>query len=333
MAKLIEVSEKTIASAIDKSLKAASSSIELNIANSSFNHTIIESAKIIATSKNRVITTGMGKSGLIARKTAATLTSTGTAAVFLHPADALHGDVGNVRKKEVVLAFSNSGETRELIELLPHIKFLGGKLVAVTQNADSTLAKEADQAIIFSISKEGCPLNLAPMASTTISVIIGDAIAAALIKIKGFEKSDFGRFHPSGSLGKKILTRVSDLMLTNQKVFVTIDDTFEDILSSLVNSNMGAVLVVDKKNKLLGLITDGDIKRYLKTEKKSIDKFWQKSANDLMSKTPTVIKETSLMEEALALMKTKNIYILPVIDRDNNCIGVIRMHDIMGSKK
>jgi arabinose-5-phosphate isomerase len=320
---------------IEKSIlgtfEAASDSIRLNLENSSFIKSISNAAIMLSESPNRIITTGMGKSGLIARKVAATLTSTGSPSVFLHPADALHGDMGNIQKKEVVLAYSNSGETREIIELLPHIRFLGAKIIAVTQKTDSTLSKEADLSVIYSISKEGCPLDLAPMASTTISLAIGDAIASALIQIKGFQPRDFGKFHPSGSLGKKLLTRVSDIMHSNIDLFCANKETlFKEIISRMVSSNLGAILITGSKGHLRGIITDGDLKRLFDCYEHNMPELFSKKAEELMSPDPVFIYPENMVEEAISLMHEKKTYTLPVVDKSKKPAGMIRMHDAIG---
>ncbi|MBV6494280.1 MAG: Arabinose 5-phosphate isomerase KdsD [Turneriella sp.] len=289
----------------------------------------MHAAEILAESKNRILTCGMGKSGLIARKVAATLTSTGSPAVFLHPADALHGDIGNLQSKEVVLAFSNSGETREIVELLPHIKRLQGKLIAVSQKAESTLATSADSAITYSITREGCPLELAPMASTTISLVIGDAIATALIKLKKFRREDFGKFHPSGTLGRKLLTRVKDVMQPAEKILLTRDTPFSEILPSMISANLGAVIIVGSKGHVRGILTDGDIKRSLEQFKKTPVELFSSTAVQIMTPNPTTIHDSALVDEAFALMQEKKTYTLPVVNTAKKPIGIVRMHDLM----
>lgn len=316
-----------ISSAVRNTLQAATDSIQLQADNDSFIQSVLDSAAIMHTSSNRIIVTGMGKSGLIGRKIAATLTSTGTPAVFLHPADALHGDVGNVQKKEVVLALSNSGETRELIELLPHIRLLGAKIVAVTGGDESTLAREADAAIIYTIEREGCPLELAPMASTTVSLVIGDALSAALIKLSGFQQHDFGRFHPSGALGRKLLNKVKEVMQTEKSAFISKKSTFKEIITALAESNLGCVIVTGSKGHLRGIITDGDLKRYLGHIDKEM--IWQKTAEDIMTAEPAAVKEETLIEGALSLMHEKKIYQLPVVNRQKKPVGIVRMHDLL----
>jgi arabinose-5-phosphate isomerase len=321
--------KQEIRTAIEDTLRAAESSIARNLAQPRFLQEVATAASMLAESKNRILTCGMGKSGLIARKVAATLTSTGSPAVFLHPADALHGDIGNVQSKEVVLAFSKSGETREIVELLPHIKRLQGKLIAVTQNADSTLARDADAAVIFSITREGCPLELAPMASTTISLIIGDAISAALIKIKKFRREDFGKYHPSGTLGRKLLTRVRDVMQPVNEILLTRSTPFKTFLPAMIKANLGCMLIVGSKGHLRGILTDGDIKRQLEHFAAQPERLFLATAGEIMTMNPHYIRDTALVDEAFALMQEKKTYTLPVVNAQKKPIGLVRMHDLM----
>lgn len=318
-----------IRSAIEETFRAAESSLTANLAIADFIPQVAAAAMLLSESKNRILTCGMGKSGLIARKVAATLTSTGSPAVFLHPADALHGDIGNLQSKEVVLAFSNSGETREIVELLPHIKRLTGKLIAVTQKAESTLARDADAAIIYSITREGCPLELAPMASTTMSLVIGDAISTALIKLKKFRREDFGKYHPSGTLGKKLLTRVRDVMQPIDDILLPRETPFQHILPKMISANVGCVLIVGSKGHLRGIITDGDIKRQLEHFAESPAKLFAATAGELMTADPIAIRDAALVDEAFAVMQDRKTYMLPVVNAQKKPIGVVRMHDLM----
>lgn len=285
-----------------------------------------DAVEIIYQCKERLVITGMGKSGIIGNKIAATLSSTGTPAIVLHPAEALHGDLGVVREGDVVLALSNSGETEEIISLLPSIKLFGNKLISITSNVESTLSKESDAPIVYQIDKEGCPLNLAPMASTTVSLVIGDALGAVLMKRKNFQARDFARFHPKGSLGRKLLTRVKDLMCIDLP-FVSSDKTMKDALELMISTNMGAVLVHD--DKLLGIISDGDVKRVIKEEASFMDV----SVLDAMTKTPITVGPDQMAEEALRIMedRSKLITILPVVENEK-VIGMIRLHDILQAK-
>ncbi|MBN8220661.1 MAG: KpsF/GutQ family sugar-phosphate isomerase [Spirochaetes bacterium] len=318
-----------IKAAIEDTFRAAESSLAQNLAVADFLPQIAHASEILAESKNRILTCGMGKSGLIARKVAATLTSTGSPAVFLHPADALHGDIGNLQSREVVLAFSNSGETREIVEILPHIKRLQGKLIAVTQKADSTLARDADAAIIYSITREGCPLDLAPMASTTISLAIGDAIATALIKLKKFRREDFGKYHPSGTLGRKLLTRVKDVMQPANGILLTRETAFEKILPKMISANLGSVIIVGSKGHVRGILTDGDIKRLLEQFTENPKQLFSATAGEIMTPDPVSIRDGALVDEAFALMQAKRTYNLPVVNAAKKPVGIVRMHDLM----
>lgn len=315
---------------ITETILAPADSIQINLKNPEFLENLKKAAELLKDSPDRIITTGMGKSGLIARKVAATLTSTGSPAVFLHPADALHGDMGNIRRNEVILAFSNSGETREIVELLPHIRFLGNKLIAVTQNKASTLSTRSDVAVIFAISKEGCPLNLAPMASTSVSLTIGDALSAALIHLKKFQKTDFGKFHPSGSLGKKLLTVVDDVMEKNVETFCVDKQTdFKKVLSAMVSSNMGAVIVLGSKGHLRGIITDGDLKRLLDKFENRENSLFNLTADEMMTKDPIWVDPNTMVERAMEMMQNRKVYTLPVLDDKKKPVGLVRMHDIV----
>lgn len=318
-----------IKSAIEDTFRAAESSLAQNLATPDFLPQVAHAAEVLAESKNRILTCGMGKSGLIARKVAATLTSTGSPAVFLHPADALHGDIGNLQSREVVLAFSNSGETREIVEILPHVKRLQGKLIAVTQKADSTLARDADAAIIYSITREGCPLELAPMASTTMSLAIGDAIATALIKFKKFKREDFGKYHPSGTLGRKLLTRVSDVMQPSEGILLTRETPFKEILPRMISANLGCMIIVGSKGHVRGILTDGDIKRQLEHFTQNPEKLFSATAGEIMTADPICVREGALVDEAFALMQEKKSYTLPVINTQKKPVGIVRMHDLM----
>jgi len=316
---------------IKETLKAEIDTLNENAVNEEFLLSLHDATKLLKTSSNRIILTGMGKSGIIARKTAATMTSTGSPAMFLHPADALHGDMGNIQAGEIVLAYSNSGETREIIELLPHIRLLGAKLISVTGKKGSTLANESDLSIIYKLSREGCPLNLAPMASTTICLAIGDALSSALIILKKFKPGDFGKFHPSGALGKKLLTRVKDIMVTNPNNYtVSKQTTFKEILSIMVSSNMGAVLVTGSKGHLRGIITDGDIKRLIDTYESNLEELFMKNAQDYMSADPKSIEPEMLVAEAVSIMHENNTYTLAVINHEKKPVGMVRMHDTIG---
>ena len=291
---------------------------------------IATAGKILSQSTNRIIVTGIGKSGLIARKIAATLTSTGSPSVFLHPTDALHGDMGNVQNGEAVIAISNSGETREILELLPSLRLLGAKVIALSGKNDSTLVQESDHALCYPIVKEGCPLDLAPMASTTASLVLGDALAAYLIKIKEFKATDFGKFHPAGSIGKKLLTKVSDVMQSSNNAIISKYEPMSKLLDVLVSTNLGCVLCTGNKGHLRGIITDGDIKRWLSEQRAGNITNWEQEVRDVMTADPLMTSENVMVEECLRLMQSKSIYQLPVVDKEKRPVGILRMHDLIG---
>ncbi len=280
--------------------------------------------EIILRCRGRVIITGMGKSGIICKKIAATLTSTGTQAVFMHPSDAMHGDLGLIKKNDAVIAVSHSGETREIIELIPHLKMMKTRIIAVTSKEESSLAKESDVLLNYRIDREGCPLNLAPMASTTTTLALGDALAAALMKAKGVKEEDFLQFHPQGKLGQ-ILLRVSDLMTKDNLPLVQRQTNMRDVIKIMVSTNFGAVLVLGSKGHLRGIISDGDIKRLIE---KNGD-FLSRTAVEVAKENPVWIQEDSLAREALIMMEDNRITMLPVLGSSKKITGVIHIHDIL----
>jgi arabinose-5-phosphate isomerase len=272
----------------------------------------------------------MGKSGLICRKIAATLASTGTPSFFLHSGDAVHGDLGMVMKGDVVLAVSNSGETDEILKLLPHCKFLGLKLIVMTGNADSTLAKAADVVVNVGVKEEACPLGLAPTASTTAALAMGDALAVVLLEHKGFKEEDFAVRHPGGILGRRLLLRVEDLMHRGSELpIVRFDTAIKEALFEITDKRLGVTGVVDKQGNLVGIITDGDLRRGLQTHGTEI---FSKSAQEVMTLAPRTIAKDALASEALARMEQNTprpITSLFVLDfQSKTPIGVIHLHDI-----
>lgn len=288
------------------------------------NEKFIAAIDLLLRCRGRVIITGMGKSGIVCKKIAATLTSTGTQAAFLHPSEAMHGDLGLIAKNDIVIAVSNSGETREIIELIPHLRMLKNRTIAITSNPDSTLAREADIVLAYSIKREGCPLNLAPMASTTTVLALGDAIAAALIKAKGFKEEDFYLYHPKGRLGQ-ILLRVSDLMTIEKLPIATRGTSMTDVIKLMVTTNLGAVFVVGSKGHLRGIISDGDMKRIIERDATLLEK----KAQDVMNHNPKWTYEDALARESLILMEENRITVLPVLSRRKKIVGVIHIHDII----
>ncbi len=279
---------------------------------------------IIVRCKGRVVITGMGKSGLICKKIAATLTSTGTQAIFMHPSEAMHGDLGLITRKDVVIAVSNSGETREIISLIPHLKLLKSRIIAITANPESTLARESDVLLPYSIKREGCPLDLAPMASTTTVLALGDALAAALMKAKDISEEDFYLYHPNGRLGM-ILLSVSDLMTQDDVPVVQRETPMREVVKTMVSTNFGAVFIEGSKGHLRGIITDGDIKRLIEKNGDSL----QGNAADVMKKNPKYVFEDTLAREALIAMEENRITVLPVLGKNKKIVGLLHIHDII----
>jgi arabinose-5-phosphate isomerase len=274
----------------------------------------------------RVVVTGMGKSGHIAGKIAATLASTGTPAFFVHPGEASHGDLGMITRQDVVLALSNSGETDEVLTILPIIKRLGVPLIAMTGNPHSTLAKLATSHINVSVEQEACPLGLAPTSSTTAALVMGDALAISLLEARGFTKDDFALSHPGGSLGKRLLVRVSDIMHIDDKLpCVPQTATIADALLEMTEKKLGMTAIVDATNKVAGIFTDGDLRRMLA---RNLD-IHQTAIADVMTARCTVISPDILAAEAMRIMEQKRINALLVVDDNQRAIGALNMHDLI----
>jgi arabinose-5-phosphate isomerase len=292
----------------------------------SVNGEFIEVVKEILKCSGRVIMTGMGKSGFIAKKLAATLSSTGTPSFFLHPAEAIHGDLGMVTSQDIVIALSNSGETEEVIRILPVIKRIGAKLVAMTGGRSSTLAETADYILDTGVEEEACPLNLAPTASTTATLALGDALAISLLWARDFQPEDFALYHPGGSLGKKLLLTVNDVLhIRERNPIVNQEATLKETLFMMTSSRMGAANIVDSQGKLVGIITDGDIRRQLEESFNLLDK----TAKEIMSKSPSTITKDKLAAEALKLMQEREISDLPVVDNDYKPVGLLNFQDLL----
>ncbi len=275
----------------------------------------------------RVVVTGIGKSGIVGQKIAATLASTGTPAFFLHPAEAIHGDLGMILAGDVVLALSHSGETEEVVALLPHVRRRGAKLVALTGRRASTLGKEADAVVEAAIREEACPLNLAPTASTAAQLAMGDALAMALSVEKGFRPEDFAALHPGGKLGKRFL-RVSDLMHAEGDVpLVPLDSPMKDVVYEMSKKRLGITGVVDAEGRLAGVVSDGDLRRLLEREG---EKAWSADAAFAMNRTPKTIAAGAFATEALRLMEEKKITSLFIVDDDGRPGGIVHLHDLWG---
>jgi len=283
---------------------------------------------LILASHGRVVVTGMGKSGLIGQKIASTMASTGTPAFFLHPAEGIHGDLGMIMKGDVVIALSNSGETEEVLRILPVIKRLGASLIVMTGNPNSTLSRTGDVFLDISVKEEACPLGLAPTASTTATLAMGDALAVALLLKRGFKAEDFALFHPGGTLGKKLILRVEDLMHTSADVpLVASDALMRDALFTITAKGLGITGVTDAHGVLIGVITDGDLRRALE---KGID-ILNSSAGDLLTARPKRINRAELAARALQQMEQFSITSLFVFDDDEamSPVGIIHLHDLL----
>ena len=285
----------------------------------------ISAVELIVSCEGRIVVTGMGKSGSIARKIAGTLSSTGSPALFLHPAEGVHGDLGMVTSKDVVIALSNSGETEELIAILPVLKRIGTKLISLVGRKDSTLAKASDVVLDVSVEREACPLGLAPTASTTAMLALGDALALAAMESRKFTQQDYAMFHPGGTLGRRLTLRVRDVMRTDDRLAVVHqDDIVHDVLFAITKAGAGAAAVVDDDGKLVGIITDGDVRRHMLMDERSL----HKRARDIMTRNPKVIGPDQLAAEGIGILEALKIGELPVVDENGKPIGMLMMKDL-----
>jgi len=281
--------------------------------------------KAIADSKGRLVISGIGKSAAIAQKIVATLNSTGSPAIFMHAADAIHGDLGMVQQEDVVLIISKSGNSPEIKVLVPLIRNFGNILIALVGNTESELAQRADIVLNASVEQEACPNNLAPTTSTTAQLVVGDALAIALMEIKGFSSDDFAKFHPGGTLGKKLYLRVQDLYPQNEKPAVGPDQSLKQVIMEISAKRLGVTAVIDKEKNLLGVITDGDLRRMLE----KISNLEDITAADIMTKGPKTIHADQLAVEALELMRRNSITQLAVVTEGNRYAGIIHLHDLI----
>ena len=291
--------------------------------------TFAQTVEKILVLRGRVVVMGMGKSGHIGRKIAATLASTGTPAMFVHPAEASHGDLGMITPDDLVLAISNSGESQEMTAIVPVLKRLGTPIVAITGNAESTMARHADLWLDAAVDKEACPLNLAPTASTTAQLALGDALAVALLDARGFRSEDFARSHPGGALGRKLLTHVSDVMRSGDATPRVLPDTgFSELMREMSAKGLGATAVVDAEGRVLGIFTDGDLRRLLE---QGVD-LRAKTAADVMHAAPHVISRHALAVEAAELMESRRITSVLVVDDTGRLCGAVNSNDLMRAK-
>ena len=283
--------------------------------------------EIIYNAKGRVVVTGMGKSGLVGKKIAATLASTGTPAFFLHPAEASHGDLGMVTSRDVIIIISNSGETDEIIDLIPFLKRFNVSVVSMTGNPASTLARTADVNLDISVKEEACPLGITPTASTTATLAMGDAVAVALLVKRGFRQEDFASFHPAGSLGKKLFVRVKDLMHKGEALpMIWLSTPVMEALIEISSKRLGIAIVAGADRKILGVVTDGDVRRGVQKWGKD---FFDMKAEEVMSRNPRSIAEDELAAKALSVMETYSITSLVVAGPEGKAVGIIHLHDIL----
>ncbi len=282
----------------------------------------------ISETRGKVITTGLGKSGIIAGKISATLSSTGTPSMFIHPVEAMHGDLGIIQRGDLGLFLSNSGETAEVLQLLQVFKRLGLKTVAIVGRTNSSLARDCDICLDASVESEACPLNLAPTSSTTAAVVLGDALAGCLLTLKGFSSEDFSRLHPSGAIGRRLLFRVRDIMHSGENLPVVVSGTaMRDALITLTQKAMGAVIVVSSTGGLVGIFTDGDLRRAVQQHENLLGI----AIDSVMTRDPVVVHDGRMAAEALNLMENRpsQIGVLPVLDGDEKVVGIIRLHDLV----
>lgn len=290
------------------------------------NKNFLKAIGLIMKCKGRVIVTGMGKAGIIGRKISATLSSTGTPSLWMHSAEGMHGDLGQVTKNDVLILISNSGETEETKRLIPLVKRIKAPIIALTGNLKSTLAKYSDVVLDVSVEKEGCPLGLAPMASTTAILVMGDALAACLIVQKNFKREDFAFYHPGGSLGRKLLLKVEDLMRRgNDYAKVKPEMAVKNVLLSITRSRCGSACVIDKKGKFVGIFTDGDLRRHLEMDSNILNK----KVCEVMTKNPITISKDRLAVEALGVLEGRKIDELPVLDQRNRLVGLLDVQDLL----
>lgn len=286
---------------------------------------IVKAVKMIIDCKGKVVITGIGKSGIIGKKIAATLASTGTYAVFMNSAEGLHGDLGMITPQDVVIAISNSGNSDEVISILPSVKKIGAKLIAMTGNANSRLGKEADIILDIGVEREACPMNLAPTSSTTSTLVMGDALAVLLIKEREFKPENFAVYHPGGSLGRRLLMRVKDVMHKEKLPIVSEESHIDDVILTMTNKRLGVVCVVEN-GEMVGIITEGDIRRALQKK----EKFFSMLAKDIMVRNFISTCEETMALDALDLMENREsqISVLPVL-KDREVVGIVRIHDLL----
>jgi len=299
--------------------------IELLSLEKRIGNNFIKAVEAIRKCKGKVIVSGIGKSGIIGRKIAATLSSTGTPSFYLHPTEGVHGDVGFVTKDDVIITISKSGETEELFNLLPTLKEIGAFIISLTGNCESTLAKQSNVVLDISVNEEACPFNLVPTASTAVTLALGDAIAVCVFHLKKFKPKDFAFFHPGGNIGRKLLTKVEDVMLTGSYIpMVKLNTAVKNTIIEMT-SKRGITTVVDGKGKIKGVITDGDLRRLLESK----TDIFKLTASEMMTQNPRTIKKDELAIKAVKLMEAYGITSIPVVNASKHPIGIVHLHDLM----
>lgn len=307
--KVFQIESKAIASLVDR-----------------INENFIRAVELIHNCKGRVVVTGMGKSGIIGKKIASTMASLGTPALFLHSAEGVHGDLGMVTRGDVVISISNSGETEEILKLIPIIKRFNIKLIAITGNINSTLAKRSDVVLDVSVDEEACPWNIVPTASTAASLAMGDALAIALLDKKGFKKNDFALLHPGGSLGRSLLLTVNDLMHHGDAIPIVRENAMlKDVIYEISSKRLGVTTVVNTDGVLKGIVTDGDLRRLLEKRRD----IFEITASEIMSKNPKTIDKDELAAKALQIMEQYSITSLLIVDGKNSPTGIVHLHDLL----
>lgn len=307
-------------------LKIEEKGIEKLIHN--LNDNFLQAIKIIAACKGRIVVTGMGKAGIIGQKFSATLSSMGSSSFWLHPTEAVHGDLGSVKENDVAVVLSYSGETDEIKILIPFIKKIGAKIIAITGNSTSSLARYADSVVNVKVDKEACALGLAPTTSTTAMLAICDAISVVLQKLKGFKEKDFAFFHPRGSLGRKLLLKVRDIMRRGKFNPVVREEALvKEVILKITTAHAGAAAIVDKKGKLIGIFTDGDLRRNLE----KYPHLLKKKIKTVMTKHPTVVRDSDLASQALNVLERKKIDEVPVVDKNYYPVGMLDIQDLIAA--
>jgi len=299
---------------------------ELETAANNISDEISKAIDIIVPISGKLVVTGVGKSGLVGAKIAATLASTGTSSFFLHPTEAMHGDLGMIGKDDVVLAISYSGESEELIQILPHLKRFDIPLIAMAKNPKSTLAKYSDVFFDISVNKEACPLDTAPTSSTTLTMAMGDALAVCLMKKRNFQKEDFASFHPGGSLGKKLFIKVSDLLKKQNLPIVSRETILKDAIVTMSEGRLGNVIIVDDNKRVVALLSDGDLRRALMSDNFSMEC----NVESIATKNPKMLKNKNMLaSDALEIIENYKIQLLLVVDEDDKLIGALHIHDLI----